>query len=304
MALTEQLLMEAPAAPAHAVDGGGGAPPDARRWAVLLAFSANCGVNAFMFMDFTTVPTLTKQVFGFCPTTGNATACDGVGDEFVGWTYSASLLAVVPTVIAVMALVESHAWATYTATFGAQAAGAWLRYVAVHVAATGDTGMGKDLALLSAVLLGVGSAGCVVSSSAVAAEWFPAPERALATSCTVQSNYAGWALGAVVFPYSVASVQDLVDLQFMQAIGVSIAFGTYLMVYQERDGDDGAGTGQQQSAQRQHPGFVEGMHMLATSRQYILQCLCYSCMAGVSFAVPAFQASASVDLQHPNAFLT
>ena len=50
-----------------------------RRWAILLTFMLNCGFNAFMFMDFTSVPTLTKQVFGFCPLE-NATACTELGE--------------------------------------------------------------------------------------------------------------------------------------------------------------------------------------------------------------------------------
>ena len=63
--LSEQLLMEGSALTAG---GSGAAPaPDSRRWWVLLAFSANCAVNAFMFMDFTTVPTVTKQVCSLSP---------------------------------------------------------------------------------------------------------------------------------------------------------------------------------------------------------------------------------------------
>ena len=31
----------------------------------------------------------------------------------------------------------------------------------------------------------------------------------------------------------------------------------------------------------EHPGFTDGMKMLARSRQYVLQCLCYSCAYSV-----------------------
>ena len=286
----ELLLMEG------LIAGSGAAELGSRRWWILLAFSVNCAANAFMFMDFTTVPTVTKQTFGFCPA-NVAAACEGVGDEFVGWTYSACLLAVVPAVVIVMALIERHAWVAYTATLGSQCIGAWLRYIAVDVASKGDSELGKDLAILSAVLIGFGSAGCVVGYSAISNEWFELSERALATSCAVQSNYAGWALGAMVFPYSVSDAHDLIDLQFFQAVGVSIAFGVYLIVYKEKpNGYAGTGPGATVAANghTQHPGFLQGMHMLATSPQYVLQCLCYSCMAGVSFAVPAFQTSESV----------
>ena len=136
----------------------------------------------------------------------------------------------------------------------------------------------------------------------------------------VQSNYAGWALGAMVFPYSVSSAHDLIDLQFLQAVGVSAAFGLYLAVYgRKRRGTEIAGRAasvclavfvclsvsltlclcacaseclcdactfvpQPQSdtaGHAEHPGFTDGMKMLARSRQYVLQCLCYSCACSV-----------------------
>jgi hypothetical protein len=66
MALSDQLLpMEGPTSAAPALMGrinGDRLEEGRRRWWILLAFCANCAVNAFMFMDFTTVPTVTKQV--------------------------------------------------------------------------------------------------------------------------------------------------------------------------------------------------------------------------------------------------
>jgi hypothetical protein len=43
----------------------------------------------------------------------------------------------------------------------------------------------------------------VCSYAAIPARWFPLGERTLATSAAVQSNYAGWCVGALLFPYSV-----------------------------------------------------------------------------------------------------
>ena len=56
------------------------------RWLVLLAFSCNTAGNAFMFMDFTTLPDITKEAFHLCAN------CTG-GDQTIAWTYSASLVA-------------------------------------------------------------------------------------------------------------------------------------------------------------------------------------------------------------------
>ena len=36
------------------------------RWAVLFAFCANSFSNSYAFMDFNTVPSVTKQLFGYC----------------------------------------------------------------------------------------------------------------------------------------------------------------------------------------------------------------------------------------------
>ena len=287
---------------------------------ILLAFSLNCGSNAFMFMDFTTIPQLTKQIFGFCPVGAAAAGeCDRVGDAFVGWTYSGSLLAVCPAAIVVMATIERHRWATYTIGMGFNCAGGWLRYAAVStaVAAAGgqtDPGPGRVLGLASSVAIGFGAGMTCVGYSAISAEWFPPEERTFATSCAVQSNYAGWALGAVVFPFAVNTVQSQLQLQLLQAVLVSLCCALFMAAYRENpvarrrqhraaaaaacgaggvsaltfDGDQITAAGSSGGG----GGFGSGMRLLATNRQYVLQCTCYSLLAGVSFAVPAFQATA------------
>ena len=65
MALSDQLLhsnMEGTSVPDPTARINGERLEEGRRWWILLAFCANSAANAFMFMDFTTVPTVTKQV--------------------------------------------------------------------------------------------------------------------------------------------------------------------------------------------------------------------------------------------------
>ena len=74
--------------------------------------------------------------------------------------------------------------------------GGWFRYAACRAAHGGDARQGKLLALLSSVFIGFAAAVIICSYSAVATRWFPPHERTLATTIAVQSNYAGWCVGA------------------------------------------------------------------------------------------------------------
>ena len=205
-----------------------------------------------------------------------------------------------PALVLVMVSIERFTWATYTIGLTCQCIGGWLRYVAVYTAVTGaDPILGRDIAYLSSIFIGFGAGACCVGYSALPGEWFLGGERALATSCTVQSNYMGWAAGAMLFPYAVSTAEELVSLQFTQAIGVSFAFGSFLMVYQTNPDRHAqhvsAPKGQLQESAAGGGGghgFLAGMHSLCTNPQYVLQSLAYGCMAGVSFGVPAFQATA------------
>jgi hypothetical protein len=67
-------------------------------------------------------------------------------------------------------------------------------------------------------------------------------------------------------------------------------FAAFCVVYKENPG--GSAAGGTAAGGGSGGGFFAGMRALATNRQYMLQCLCYSCMAGVSFGIPAFLATA------------
>ena len=45
---------------------------------------------------------------------------------------------------------------------------------------------------------------------------------------------AGWALGAVLFPFAMESAAELETLLLLQAIGVSICFLLFVLVYDQQ----------------------------------------------------------------------
>jgi hypothetical protein len=59
------------------------------RWLVLFAFSYMSAMNAFMFMNFTTVPALSARIFAFDEKNGTVLPLD---EEQNNWLYSASLV--------------------------------------------------------------------------------------------------------------------------------------------------------------------------------------------------------------------
>jgi hypothetical protein len=217
-----------------------------RRYLVLLAFALNAGSNCFMFMDYNSVPAITKVLYGLCHDDPMAVALGGDGDvggvgasasgssswttgstgpmvspdggdgdgdrcsggggddcgnSFVGWTYSASLLAVMPAAVPVMAYLGRYNYLVSAVGMACNCAGAWLRYVSAEVAHAGSTDAGQALAILSSVLVGCGAAVIVCSYSAIPARHFPPHERTMATTVAVQANYSGWLVGALLFPY-------------------------------------------------------------------------------------------------------
>ena len=222
----EKLLKE--------IQGEDHAQYPAWRWFVLLAFAMNCGGNSFMFMDFTTVPDLTKQVFGYCPFEGDCIQTNSdSGDSFVGWTYSASLLAVLPAAFPVFMYLDKKNWITSGVGMFCNFLGGWLRYASVEQARNGNYAHARTVALTSSIFIGFAAAVIICSYSAISSRWFPESERTLATTFAVQSNYAGWCVGCILFPYVVVSEDALVTVQLYQAIFLTLCFAAFLAFHRE-----------------------------------------------------------------------
>jgi MFS family permease len=166
--------------------------------------------------------------------------------------------------------------------------GGWLRYASVEQARNGNYAHARTVALISSIFIGFAAAVIICSYSAISSRWFPESERTLATTFAVQSNYAGWCVGCILFPYVVVSEDALVTVQLYQAIFLTLCFAAFLAFHREYpkghepfEEDDEHGHGPQD--------LYNNLRQLMTNNQFVLQCLCMSTLAGVSFAVPAFQ---------------
>jgi len=200
--LTAVAPADGPAADAHP-----------RRGEVLLYTCLASSANAFLFMNFSPVVDLSEEVFG-------ASAAD------VSWLYSASLLAVLPCFFAAgpfvaapatqrRALVLTHALNFVAAALRVAAVALRSYWVALASslalgAAQGDHHLLHDAFKMPVPRFpdrGVGyrsgaAASLVISSFAsVPLVWLPSDELGAGVAATVQSNFFGWFLGAVVVPY-------------------------------------------------------------------------------------------------------
>eukprot|EP00397_Hematodinium_sp_SG-2012_P017159 GEMP01017533.1.p1 GENE.GEMP01017533.1~~GEMP01017533.1.p1 ORF type:complete len:487 (+),score=91.88 GEMP01017533.1:81-1541(+) len=284
------------------------------RWGVMFSFAVSSALNGFMFMNFCTTQSLTRDIFT-------------VDTDAINWLYSAALLAVLPTTFPTVYFVKSHNFLT---TFCLVACSAWLRYVSVVKES-------YPVALVSSIVLGLAACAMYCSYTVLAERWFPANERTFATSMGVMSNYFGWCLGGKFTPDLAFDESSMVDFLLHQAIFASLVFIPFLIFHREqphnsfsqlflgadigkashdnRMGDDatkmtrGSSAGQDEVEQPHDVkvalGEVQKPHEVAEkihSRSvmtdvramyrnpaFIIQGACYSMLGGISFAIPAVQ---------------
>ena len=114
-----------------------------RRFVVLACFSFTVALNGFMFQDFATVASISKDILN-------------ADDDALEWLYSSSLVAVcIFAFPAAWGLVHAN-WTTNLANVLVNTLGAWLRYIAVQQNS-------YLIAQLSSVAIG-GSAAVIVCS--------------------------------------------------------------------------------------------------------------------------------------------
>jgi hypothetical protein len=193
-----------------------------QRWLVLGSFGLMAGFNAFFYMNFSTVTQASLALFN-------------VDTDTLVWQYSATLLASLPAAFPAMRFIDSHNYlVTFLGTFSQVLAG-WLRYIAIR-----DTNFG--LCIVSSALVGFGGSVIISTYTTCAQRWFPPHERTLATSIAVQSNYFGWAMGALVVPAVVnepgngdLSVikSQFESLALWQAVGCSLCLVTFFAFHRE-----------------------------------------------------------------------
>lgn len=272
-ALLDEALLEEPAAAAPE------APPDPRRWFVILLTCGGSATNAFMFMNFSSSASLAERVFG---TSG----------PNVSWLYSAGLLSVLPAFFVAVdamsapatqrrALVAMHA-------FNAVAAGLRLASVVAGSYA---------LAMASSVACGLSASLVISSYTAVSGRWLPERERAMGVAALVQSNYGGWLLGAVIVPYACAAKRGLVVVLAAQAgvagalLAAGAAFTPSALVEAAPARAEDAPLALTDSGPPPAAAFSLGAAVREYRRRprWLVAGLAYAVAAGVGFAVPAAQ---------------
>jgi len=266
------------------------------RWAILLAFSVNSFGNSFSFMDFNTVPSYTKQLFGYCANQKQIDDDTCGGDSFVNMTYGAILFAVLPAFFPVLAYIGKKNRLTTIIGFTFQCIGAWLRWVCCKMADGGNIDGGRAVALVSSACIGVGAAVVITSYSCLSQRWFEPHERTLATTIAVMSNYAGWCLGCVLIPYVVTSTDILIDMQLYQAFFMTAAYVLLLVCHRERPANTARVSFHEQLPGASHTSMFSELKTLFSNKQYCIQCFTFSVLAGVSFSVPGFGTTALEDL--------
>ena len=159
--------------------------------------------------------------------------------------------------------------------------GGWCRWLAVHEGSIA-------IAVLSSIFIGFSASVIICSYSSISQRWFAKHERTLACSIAVQSNYAGWCLGAVLIPYSVKDVAGLLAFQFWQGVAITLTLLLFLLFHREGP------PGHTSNAEHEHEELSAGESLcsLLGNGQFCMQCICYAVLAGVSFGVPGFQTSA------------
>ena len=243
-----------------------------RSWAVLFAFCLMTNFNAFQFMNYASISSISKESFH-------------INSQQLNWLYSASLVAVLPTAAPIAYLLDHHNYLAMLIGAISTCLPAWLRYLAALHSS-------YPLALASSVLLGLSSAVVISCPTQIARDWFPANQRTLVTTIAVQSNYFGWCLGGIVTPHVVDSSADLRTFLLWQAIASCSVIITFFAFHRApthaapQSGEEDSATVEASLIPRTHRAVIA---TLLSNKSFMLSGLGFALLGGVSFAVPAVQ---------------
>eukprot|EP00300_Choanocystis_sp_HF-7_P034098 c46634_g1_i1.p1 GENE.c46634_g1_i1~~c46634_g1_i1.p1 ORF type:complete len:428 (+),score=82.92 c46634_g1_i1:39-1322(+) len=226
-----------------------------RKWGVLLAFCMTTALNAFMFMNFATISSISKTRFH-------------IDTQRLNWLYSGALTMSIPLMFPVAYFLDNQNWITSFIGIFTAFLTAWVRYAACLQESFA-------LAVLSSLLLGVSSAVVLSTPTQLAQSWFEPPRRTMITSIAVQSNYLGWCLGGLVTPYAVTSAQELESFLFRQAILSCFVLAAFVVLHRPPP----------TSFTAVDPNFKP----LLRNKPYLLHSIAFALLGAVSFTIPAVQ---------------
>jgi hypothetical protein len=220
--------------------------------------------------------------------------------------------------VVVMLLPAAHALdhynrATMLAAVCLNVGAAWLRYASVVWGS-------YSTALLSSAMLGIATSVVMPSFALIPQRWFPPNQRAFATSVNVQSNYLGWGLGTLI-PLLVSSPHTMRSFMLAQAAFATLTLPLTLALYRAAPPPlvrphrttpptirptDPPLLSLSPLELLSSPSTIDPPHTpwrphdALCNYQFLLQAICYGGLAGISYSLPAFQATAFTDCMHPS----
>jgi hypothetical protein len=265
------------------------AKPGTQKWFVLGTFALTSGFQGFFCMDFASCSEVAKEAFR-------------VDTEELNMLYSAILLTTLPTIFAASYYIDRKHFCTSLVAPMSNLIAAWLRYLAI-------IDRNYAMALLSSVISGVGAGVMICSFVPLATRWFPHHQRTLAVTLAVQSNYGGWAIGALILPLVVSTTADLRHVLKTQALFATVNALAFLAFHREKPAslhaveelpEDHAnvlgmctagGTVELPSESKlsEDLSVYDSMERLFSSKKVVVQLLVFSLMGGISFAIPGIQ---------------
>lgn len=217
--------------------------------------------------------------------------------------YSAIFFTTLPTIFAASYYIDRKHFLTSSIVPMSNLVSAWLRYFAIL---DGNYAM----ALLSSVISGLGAGVMISSYVPIAARWFPRRQTTLAVTLTVQSNYGGWAIAALILPLVVSTIEDLTNVLKMQALVSTILVVSFFAFHREKPAysfsEDQVpvvradlpstcaiiGTVDIPGDAKltvENLSIYDSMERLFSSRNTAAQLFVFSLMGGISFALPGVQ---------------
>ena len=246
---------------------------DPRRFAVLACFCLHSAFQNFCFMNFATDQDLVNKMLGEPSALENLLLSYGA--------FAATLPAMICSMWLLLRGYDRSAGLIMSVLI---VLGAWLRYAA-------EVSHSYAYALISTVVLGLAGGVIFTSITFLPARWFPASERAFATALAAQSNYLGWAIGAInpimlgkPAPDGEHTEEGMHVFLLCQAIAVTLLLPLHLMInvrgpiHAVAQGDD--------KPDEPTMGVVQTFRLLLRRPQYLIHCGCYALLGAVGYAVP------------------
>jgi hypothetical protein len=182
-----------------------------QKWTILGVYTLGSIWNGFTFSNFGGNVEVVKEAYD-------------IGTAKLNFIYSVIFITVGISFVPIMLYAERYNWIVVNVGTVSGCLATWIRLASIEIGS-------YPLAVLSSVFIGFQSAVICGTFVFIAERWFEPSKRALATQLTLQGNYAGWALGAVVAPYLGNEKSSLTKLFLIQAINMTIATISIFMFY-------------------------------------------------------------------------